>query len=1005
MSTSMPEDSGAGVSDNRAMRFGILGPTQVWREDGSTLPVGGPRVRALLARLLLDAGRIVAAERLIDDLYGEAPPAGAANALQSQVSRLRRSLADLSQVSPPPAHHPRLELHPAGYRLAVDRDDVDAHRFARLAASGHRALAAGDHPAAVALLREAIELWRGPALADVADAPFAAAHAVRLEEGRLAAVTDRIEADLALGEHASLVPELQQLVEAHPLRERIRGQLMRALYGSGRQAEALGAYEDARRRLAEELGADPSTELAAIHRAVLRADESLAVTTPTHRLPAQLTSFVGRDEELRRVGKLLGEARLVTITGPGGAGKTRLAVEAAGRDAGESCLVELAPLGAGADVPQAVLAALGLRDGGLRAATDSRLTATDRLVAALADRRLLLVLDNCEHVVAGAAGLASRLLGACPQLRILATSREALGLTGEALCPLSGLALPPTDVDDITGPAVRLFADRAADVLPGFIVDGTNSGAVLQICRSLDGLPLAIELAAARLRSLPVSEIAARLGDRFALLSRGSRTAQPRHRTLRAVVEWSWDLLDEPERMLARRLTVFADGATLAAAEQVTGLDGDTVDLLTSLVDKSLVEVANNRYRMLDTIRAFGAERLAEAGETERLRRAHAAYFLDLAWTADPHLRRAEQREWLARLDAERDNFHTAIRAAIAGGDEHTALQLVAALSSYWWLRGLRSEAALLAGEVLAAVGPRPAVDHDEEYTLCVLNAALGGAGHPHLTGGLEPPHSLMHRLRRPRQPALFLLSAMASGPPEVDEDLVAMTEHWQRQLGDDPWTLALGSMGMGYVWLWHGQVAEAEPLFAEALDDYRAIGERWGMTNALAALAEVADLRGDRTRSIALIDEALRLAGELDSPADTADLLRLRGDGGLRAGDFEAAGADYQRAASYARKAGAPDLLAAARYGSAEVVRLQGDLTEARRLAEAALVDCPAGWFTVDATRSELLIALGRIAEAEGDVDTARERYRGALAIASGVAGIRASAAAQEGLDRLATS
>jgi predicted ATPase/DNA-binding SARP family transcriptional activator len=985
------------------MRFGILGPTQVWRGDGSELAVGGPRVRALLARLLLDPGQMIGTERLIDDLYGAAPPTGAANALQSQVSRLRRALSN--QLP----DHSLVEFHPAGYRLAVDRDEVDAHRFARLAADGHRALVAGDHPRAAALLREALELWRGPALADVADAPFAAPQAVRLEESRLAAVEDRIEADLALGEHSTLVPELQQLVDAHPLRERLRGQLMRALYGSGRQAEALAVFEDARRTLADELGADPSAELAAVHLAVLRADESLTTPAPVrHRLPAQLSSFVGRDEELRRVGKLLGEARLVTITGPGGAGKTRLAIEAASRHAGESCLVELAPLGAGADVPLAVLTALGLRDAGLRTVTESPLSPTDRLAAALADRRLLLVLDNCEHVVADAARLAGQLLSACQLLRILVTSREPLGLTGETLCPLSGLALPSTDVD-LSGaseyPAVRLFADRAADVAPGFVLDHTNLDALLRICRTLDGLPLAIELAAARLRSLPVTEVAARLDDRFALLSRGSRTAQPRHRTLRAVVEWSWDLLDEPEQVLARRLSVFAGGATLTAAERVTGV---TVDVLASLVDKSLVEVAAQRYRMLDTVRAFAAERLAEAGETERLRRAHASYLLDLAWTADPHLRRAEQREWLARLDAERDNFHAALRGSVAARDLDTALELVAGLSSYWWLRGVRSEAAALAGEVVVALGPELPHGRDEEYALCVLNAALGGSGDPALAGRLGSDGSLMSRLERPpRQPVLFLLSALTTGPPDgTAADMAAVAERGQELLADDPWTRALGPLGMGYVWLWNGRLAEAEPLFVEALDGYRAIGERWGMTNALAALAEVADLRGDRTRSVAMIDEALRLAEELDSAADTADLLRLRGDGGIRAGDLAAAGADYQGSAGAARRAGAPDILAAAGLGLAEVARLRGDLAEARRLAEAALAECPSGWFTADSTRSEISIALGRIAEAEGDLDIARERYREALAVAGSVAGMPAIATvAREALARLAVS
>ncbi|HEY8472211.1 MAG TPA: BTAD domain-containing putative transcriptional regulator [Natronosporangium sp.] len=981
------------------MRFGILGPTQVWDDGGAPLQLGGPGVRALLARLLVDPGQVVGTERLIDDLYGAAAPARAANALQSQVSRLRRALPDPALV----------QFHPAGYRLAVARDDVDAHRFARLADEGHRALVAGDVSGAARLLREALALWRGPAFADLVDAPFATTEAVRLEEARLAALADRIEADLALGEHAALVPELRQLVRAHPARERLRGQLMRAFAGSGRQAEALAEYEDARRTLAEELGADPSPELAAVHRAVLRGEAQPPAApapppSPGPRLPAQLTSFVGRDEELRRVAKLLGEARLVTITGPGGAGKTRLAMEAASQHPGETCLVELAPLGTGADVPLAVLTALGLRDAGLRTGTDSRLSPIDRLAAALSDRRLLLVLDNCEHVIADAAGLADRLLRAAPQLRILATSREPLGLTGEALSPLSGLALPPADAgaeQALTYPAVRLFVERAADVVPGFTLDGANRADVLRICRTLDGLPLAIELAAARLRSLPVAEVASRLDDRFALLSRGSRTASPRHRTLRAVVEWSWELLDEPEQRLARRLAVFAGGATLAAVEQVTGSDLET---LTSLVDKSLVEVAGDRYRMLDTVRAYAAERLAEAGETEEIRRAHAAYLIDLAWTADPHLRRAEQLAWLARLDVERDNVHAALRGAVAAGDRDTALELVTALSCYWWLRGLRSEAAMLASEVLRILGPEPPAGMAEEYWLCVLNAALGDAGDPALASRFESAPAMLAQLnRKPRQPVLLLLAALTAGPPEGDaSEATAMAAQWQELLSDEPWSIAFGPLGIGYVWLFGGELDQAEPLFTEALAAFRAIGERWGMTNALAALAEVADRRGDRTGSITMIDEALRLAGELDSQTDTADLLRLRGDGGIRAGELAAAAADYQASIAAARRAGAPEMVASARLGLAEVARLRGELAEAREFAETAMSECPSGWFTADSIRSEISITLARIAEAEGDPDTARQHYRQALAVAEHVVGTSAAATARDALARL---
>ncbi|KOX09461.1 putative ATPase/DNA-binding SARP family transcriptional activator [Micromonospora profundi] len=936
------------------MRFRVLGPTRVLLADGRELPVGGPRLRALLALLLLNAGRIVPAERLIDGLYGEHPPHGPANALQSQVSRLRQAL---------PAEDALVEFHQAGYRLAVDPEDVDAYRFERLAESGRRALAAGDWSHAAAVLREASELWHGPALADVLNAP---AQAARLDELRLAAVEDRIEAELALGGHSALVAELRELVVAHPLRERARGQLMRVLSGLGRPAEALAEFEDARRTLAEQLGVDPSVELAAIHLAVLRGEERPATE---QALPSQLTTFVGREEELKRVGDLLSERRLVTLTGPGGAGKTRLAIEAAGRAGGEVRFVELAGLTDGSDVPQAVLSALGLRDAGLRAPAEHGRHPTDRLVEALAQRRLLLVLDNCEHVVADVARLAARMLSASPSLRVLATSREPLGLAGEALCPLSGLTVPPPDVpalavDDYA--AVRLFAQRAADVVPGFAVTSANAEAVLCICRTLDGLPLAIELAAARLRALPVAEVAVRLDDRFRLLSVGSRAAPPRHRTLRAVVEWSWDLLDDDERRLARRLAVFAGGATLEAAGRVSGLPtAELVDALTGLADKSFVELTGGRYRMLETVRAFCAERLAEAGEADQLRRAHTAYFLEFAWTASDHLRGPDQVRWLRRLDAERDNLHTALRRATAAGDTAEAAGLVAALSFYWWLRGMRGEGARLAAAVLDLLGTEEPQELGEEYALCVYNASLGGFGQLSSLGSEQP---LLYGLDRlPRQPFLLYLSGISNGPPAGGvEDVDDLMRHLRRLAGPDVWINALGTMGLGSAQMSTGQWEQARASLVVALDGFRSAGDRWGAMITLGALGEVAAWQGDPDTASDLLDEAMDLAEQLGSVVDRADMMRTRGEIRLRAGDLVAAHNDFAEALHLAQRSGAPEFVSASRLGLARVAQLRGDLAEARRLCEAALVGGLTGWYVGEATRTEIMLVLAQIAEAE---------------------------------------
>ncbi|MEU4530940.1 BTAD domain-containing putative transcriptional regulator [Micromonospora ureilytica] len=939
------------------MRFRILGPTQVVLADGREVPVGGPRLRTLLVLLLLDAGRVVSAERLIDGLYGEHPPRGAANALQSQVSRLRQALS---------AEHDPVEFHPAGYRLAVDPGDVDAYRFERLAEAGRRALVDGDWSRAAAVLREALELWRGPALADAVGAAGAPAQAARLEELRLAATEDRVEADLASGAPGALIAELRELVVAHPLRERLRGQLMRALAALGRSAEALAEFEDARHTLAEQLGVDPSAELAAVHLAVLRGEERLSAEPA---LPSQLTTFVGREEELNRVGGLLGERRLVTLTGPGGAGKTRLAIEAAGRVDGEVRLVELAGLADGSDVPQAVLSALGLRDAGLRAPAEPGRQTIDRLVEALAERRLLLVLDNCEHVLVDAARLAARLLSACPALRVLATSREPLGLAGEALCPLSGLTVPPLgasalDADDYA--AVSLFAQRAVDVAPDFTVTPSNVEMVLRICRSLDGLPLAIELAAARLRALSVAEVAARLDDRFRLLSTGSRAVPPRHRTLRAVVGWSWDLLDDAERDVARRLTVFAGGATLEAAGRVCGLPtSEFVDALTGLVDKSFVEMTGGRYRMLETVRAFCAERLAEAGEADQLRRAHTAYFLEFAWTASDHLRSAEQLHWLRRLDAERDNLHAALRRATAAGEASDAAGMVAALSFYWWLRGMRGEGARLASDVLELLGTEAPPGLNEEFALCVYNASLSGSGP---LPSLGTQRSVIRSLDRPpRQPFLLYLSGISTGPPSGGaENVDELMAELRRLVGPDAWINALGAMGSGSALMWSGQWDRARTALATALDGFRSTGDRWGTMITLGALGELAAWQGDPEMAGAHMDEAMGLVEALGSAVDQADMLRTRGEIRLRAGDLAASYDDFAGALLLAQRSGAPEFVASARLGLAQVARLRGDLAAARRFCEEALVGGLTGWYVGDAARAEIILALKEITEAE---------------------------------------
>ncbi|MFD5648575.1 BTAD domain-containing putative transcriptional regulator [Streptomyces sp. NPDC127039] len=961
------------------MRFGILGPLDIRTDDGTPVDPGGPRPRALLTLLLLDAGRTVSAARLIDGLYGGEPPAGAANALQSQISRLRTRLAP----------HTPVEGGGAGYRVVTAPDSVDSHTFERLCGEGRAALAAGDHARAAAGLREALALWRGPALPDLPEVPAAAA---RLTELRLTAVQDRIEADLALGGGPELVPELRALLSAHPLSERLYGQLMRALHAGGRPAEALTVYEEARRTLAEQLGADPSPELSALHRELLRGHTPTAARRP--RLPAQLTRCVGRDAELDRIAALFADARLVTLTGPGGTGKTRLAIEAAGRWDGpdspaDVCFVELAPLTEGGQIPYAVLTALGVREGFRTAGAD----ATERLLTALEDREVLLVLDNCEHLVDAAAALAALLLGACPGVRVLATGRESLRVTGEALVTVP--PLPPR-------PSAELFLERARAVRPGF--DG--HARVPEICAALDGLPLAIELAAARLRTLAPDELADRLEDRFRLLNRGDRAKAPRHRTLRAVVEWSWELLDEEERELARRLTVFTGGATLEAVEAVCGVPHPE-DLLASLVEKSLLEhLSEGRYRMLETLRAFAAEGLTGR---DGLRDGHAAYFLDLAERAEPHLRTGGQLPWLSRLAAERGNLDAAQRH-LTETDPREALRLMAALTWFHWLRGLHGEQVPRARALMTAVGEKPPEGLAEEYALCAMNAVSGdgdedgegegeGDGDPAEAGRLAQASALMASLDRPlRLPFTVVLHSLTCGPTLVADALPRV------QVGQGPWGLALLDMGIGYQELFGGRAAEAEAAFARSLAGFRATGDRWGMANCLDPLGGFANRRGAYDRALELLDEGLAHVRELGSPEETADLLRSRALVLLHRGETEEAARHFTHSAALARSVGAGDKVASARRGLGDVARLCGDTARARVEYEDALRLCADNWFSTGES-VRILVGLGRTACAEGDTETAGDWLEQARVLALDSPDVLALAEAAESLATVAPS
>lgn len=950
------------------MQIAILGPFEVRTDGGAVTDVPGARLRALLVALALEPGRVVAKATLVDWIWAQQPPADPANALQRLVSRLRKAL---------PAG--LIEGHPAGYRLMVAPEAVDAVRFERLVAQARAASGA----ARLQLLRAALALWRGPALADAGLAGCDALDAAvtRLERLRLAALEDRFDAEAALGHGAELIAELADLVDAHPERERLTAALMRALAAAGRDSEALLVYERTRATLADMLGVDPSPELSDLHVALLRGQLTRPQEHQKTNVRAELTSFVGRDADVTAVRALTGAHRLSTLIGPGGSGKTRLATETARTLLADlpdgAWLVELSAVDVGGDVAQAALAALGLRESllGTAPAADP----VDGFVAAVRDRELLLILDNCEHVIESAAAFASRVLGECRRLRILATSREPLGITGEALWPVEPLALPgasPGPGD--SSPSIRLLRDRAGAVRQDLGDDARAWAAMARICRALDGMPLAIELAAARLRTMTVEQLASRLDDRFRLLSSGSRTAWPRHRTLRAVVDWSWELLTGAERLVLRRLSVFAGGASLAAAEQVctTGAaepgavkPDEVLELLTSLAEKSLLVTDGDaalRYRMLGTIREYAADRLAEAGESELARQAHLSYVTDLAESAEPHLRRAEQLTWLARLQADHDNLGAAMRGAIAAGQAQAAMRLAAAAGWYWWLGGRRSEGF----EFMVAATRVPGPVSDElravVYALVVLFATSGrGDGHE----AADWIHQA-YRFSQRSQSANPLLALVAPLERMLEVPQAALPAFEPLLGSEDPWVRALARMHLGKMRIMLGQGGEeAEAHLELALAEFRVVGERFGISFALSELAEQIAKRGEFAGACQLYEQAAAVITEVGA---TEDVIRLRARQALLYwldGDRDASAAAIAEAQRLAEGVTWPYALVELALARAELARWDGRTADARQQLEVATALLGAD-AQLAASRAELHDTLGYLA---GDLGQAR--------------------------------
>ncbi|MGW5743169.1 BTAD domain-containing putative transcriptional regulator [Amycolatopsis sp. NPDC003861] len=835
------------------LRITLLGTFQVSRGD-VVLPVPGARLQALLVRLALAGGRAVEPGVLVDAVWGDDPPSGTASALQTLVSRLRRALTAADGV---------LVQVAGGYRLAVDT--VDAVRFEELAAAGRERLRAGDADAASAALAEAVALWGEPAVI-AAVAPAVATRLIRLS---VEAVADLADAEVALGRAEPAAARLTALLAEHPAHERAAALLMDALAAQGRQAEALTVYERVRQTLAEELGADPGTALRERHLRLLQPAPEPDRPRPAP-LPAPLTSFLGRDDDLARLGALLTTGRLVTVLGPGGAGKTRLALEAARRYRHDVRLVDLASVTEPAKVGQAVLAGIGLRGGAL---FDARRRAgggeTDVLVSELGGRESLLLLDNCEHLIDAVAHLVATLLPRCPGLRVVATSREPLAVDGEALVPLGPLALPGPDDDVREVASVRLFAERAAAVRPGFAVDDTTRADVVRVVRGLDGLPLALELAAARLRTLSLPDLADGLADRFRLLTTGSRTAPPRHRTLRAVIAWSWELLDERERTVADRISVLPGGVTAASAAAVCAgavPAGDVPELLAALVDRSLLQLAPGRYRMLETIREYGLERLTGSGDLGPVRDLAAAHFAGLPARYDPELRGPGQLAAMAVIGAEYDNTLAALRHLCTTGNA-AAIGLALALTWYWQMFGRDADAGYWLGEALAVPG-EPSPERDCARAAHLLSRAdiLSGltareaeadrAEMRELAGRLLAHPGLPSHYRVFGPMLLFLLG---------DETAPA---HFRRLAErDDEWLSGLAHKFQAEIAENAGELDRVRVHVEAALAGFRRAGDRWGQAATLpmrAQLRRYDDLDG----ALADLREARALAGEFGVPS-----------------------------------------------------------------------------------------------------------------------------------------
>ncbi|HEX8082143.1 MAG TPA: BTAD domain-containing putative transcriptional regulator [Jatrophihabitans sp.] len=1014
------------------VRFRLLGPMEIL-VDGRPVAMPGAAERAVLVQLLLSPGLTIPATILVDRLWSESSlPVDPMNALQIRVSKLRRSLRAIgvSEV---------VTREGVGYRANVDPASVDAVDFVarvREARSRSEAGAGAADPASLNAYDEALGLWRGDALSDFATEQWATVEAARFSKLKLTALTERAQIALALGREAEVIGDLEPLVTHDPTLESLTGLLMVALYRSGRQTEALEAYLRTRQVLDESLGLEPSLTLRSLHERVLRQDEALGsqpdmggtpvavsgtrraeerATSPTN-LPTVVRPLIGRDDQLDSLAELIHGARLLSLIGPGGAGKTSLALAAVVRASDAfpdgAFGVRLASVDTPDQVPLAVADALGVPLDGAAAVRDVR----ERVVSYLVRRRLLLLIDNCEHVIDAAAGLIDEILGRCPLVTILATSREALAVPDEVQVTVGPLDTPPDGTPAgrvLEYPAAQLFVERARAVRPGTVFAADDLVAIGRISRALDGIPLALELAGVRVATMAPVEIAGRLDQRFALLTTGARTAEARQQTLRATVDWSYDLLSEREQRAFNRLAVFQGGWSLTAAEAVlsdASLDaGEVLDTIGRLVERSMVGVergaAATRYRMLDTLRQYAAEQLLATGEHDVMAQRHAEYFRDVVRDAEPHLRGHAQRETFQQLREEQPN----IRAALAwlgrpDGDLDSALETAGALGLFWHL-GRHLEGRELLSRLLALGNGSPSARARALQAVSLVERPRACLVHPSPRCAETARESLAifedlgDDSRAALSRVLLAVEGVTGQDREQAEDLLRAAEAQFAADGD-----AWGDGVVGFVRmetaLKNGETA-AVPIGRATAATFRQLDDPWGLSAILYHLGWGLRQFGRYEEGSRVLEEAIDVASGAGLYNTVQWALADLGIAQLHLGDEDAARGLFDRAIAASEHVGdgAGAVLACYGHGLLAQVGQEWDVAHSRYdESYAGLVA-----LGTPVPQGLALAGLARCDEAAGDVATAHQRYDELLTLSRRIGEPGLTSTALEGLCRLA--